>query len=72
MEEKESREMVEEVVDTAIVKLKLSGLIKDGGRCAYEIESVSSMWENAKNQKGLCIRSKRLWSVVYNPVQATS
>ena len=55
MEEKEFREMVEEVVDTAIVKLKLSGLIKDGGRCAYEIESVSSMWENAKNQKGLCV-----------------
>lgn len=36
MEEKEFREMVEEVVDTAIVKLKLSGLMKDGGRCAYE------------------------------------
>lgn len=36
MDTKEFHSIVEEVVDTAIIKFKLSGLMKDGGRCAYE------------------------------------
>ena len=36
MESNNLKNIVEEVVDTAIIKLKLAGLMKDGGAGAYE------------------------------------
>lgn len=35
-----------------------------------QIESLPHMWKNSQSQKGLRIRSKLVWGVVYNPVQA--